>query len=329
MKIANGNPELEGAKTYKEFLNNRSYREDNKYNRSLWKDLGGDKNSNTRMIEGNIDSKHIVDGKGYKKLSTKELKDYIKKNPKKFLRGAGKLSLGVSGVYIGGKLLRNNAENSKSNSIDNSEKILVSAGAIGSGIKTARTELKKVKQNDVIGRSKIDQFSSGSFRKKALLAAKTKKNIINLEGSLLDSTTPMSHEYGHILNSKNPRTRKVGMRIRRLQNQENKTTSNRFFGKAKSTWNIARLNNSIVSEEKNAWKNGINALKRNGATSEDLKYTNKYKNAALDTYKSSRNLKIVSKVYDMFKSKNSVNPIESLMKDRKYKWNAVDLGSNL
>lgn len=27
--------------------------------------------------------------------------------------------------------------------------------------------------------------------------------------------------------------------------------------------------------------------------------------------------------------KNSVNPIESLMKDRKYKWNAVDLGSNL
>lgn len=164
---------------------------------------------------------------------------------------------------------------------------------------------------------------------KALLAAKTKKNIINLEGSLLDSTTPMSHEYGHILNSKNPRTKKVGMRIRRLQNQENKTTSNRFFGKAKSTWNIARLNNSIVSEEKNAWKNGINALKRNGATSEDLKYTNKYKNAALDTYKSSRNLKIVSKVYDMFKSKNSVNPIESLMKDRKYKWNAVDLGSNL
>lgn len=146
---------------------------------------------------------------------------------------------------------------------------------------------------------------------------------------MLDSTTPMSHEYGHILNSKNPRTKKVGMRIRRLQNQENKTTSNRFFGKAKSTWNIARLNNSIVSEEKNAWKNGINALKRNGATSEDLKYTNKYKNAALDTYKSSRNLKIVSKVYDMFKSKNSVNPIESLMKDRKYKWNAVDLGSNL
>ena len=76
------------------------------------------------------------------------------------------LPICVSGVYIGGKLLRNNAENSKSNSIDNSEKILVSAGAIGSGIKTARTELKKVKQNDVIGRSKIDQFSSGSFRKK-------------------------------------------------------------------------------------------------------------------------------------------------------------------
>lgn len=167
MKIANGNPELEGAKTYKEFLNNSSYRKDNRYNRSLWKDLGGDKNSNTRMIEGNIDSKYIVDGKGYKKLSTKELKNYIKKNPKKFLRGAGKLSLGVSGVYVGGKLLRNNAENSKSNSIDNSEKFLAGAGAVGAGIKTAKTELKKVEQNDIINRSRIDRFSSGSLRKRA------------------------------------------------------------------------------------------------------------------------------------------------------------------
>lgn len=163
---------------------------------------------------------------------------------------------------------------------------------------------------------------------KALLAARSKRNIINLEGSLLDSTAPLSHEYGHILNSKDPRAKRVGMRIKRLQNQRNKAP-NGFFGKARSVWNTARLNNSIVSEEKNAWRNGINALKRNGATSTDLKYTNKYKNAALDTYKSSRNLRIASKVYDMFKSKNSVNPIESLMKDRKYKWNAVDLGSNL
>lgn len=49
----------------------------------------------------------------------------------------------------------------------------------------------------------------------------------------------------------------------------------------------------------------------------------------LDTYKSSRNLKIASKIYDIFKSKNSINPIESLIRDRRYKWNAVDLGSNL
>lgn len=164
---------------------------------------------------------------------------------------------------------------------------------------------------------------------KALLAARTKKNIINLEGSLLDSTIPMSHEYGHILNSKSSKTKKIGMRIRRLQNQNNKVTSNRFLDKAKSAWNVARLNNSIVSEEKNAWKNGISALKRNGATPKDLEYANKYKTAALDTYKSSRNLKIASKIYDIFKSKNSINPIESLIRDRRYKWNAVDLGSNL
>lgn len=115
---------------------------------------------------------------------------------------------------------------------------------------------------------------------KALLAARTKKNIINLEGSLLDSTIPMSHEYGHILNSKSSKTKKIGMRIRRLQNQDNKVTSNRFLDKAKSAWNVARLNNSIVSEEKNAWKNGISALKRNGATPKDLEYANKYKTAA-------------------------------------------------
>ena len=164
---------------------------------------------------------------------------------------------------------------------------------------------------------------------KALSVAKLKKNIINLEGSLLKSTIPLSHEYGHILNSSNPSTRKVGMRIKRLQQNKVSNSNKGFIGKIKSAWNDTRLDNSIVTEEKNAWRNGIDALKRNGANSIDLNYANKYKNAALDTYKSSRNLRFASRIYDIFKPKNSINPIESLMKDRKYKWNAIDLGSNL
>ena len=167
---------------------------------------------------------------------------------------------------------------------------------------------------------------------KALSAAKSKKNIINVEGSLLSSTIPLSHEYGHILNYKNPKTRKIGIRIRRLQSQNNNNNNNNvkgLIGQIKSTWNEARLGNSIVTEEKNAWKNGLSALKRNGVTSKEIEYANKYRNAALDTYKSSRNLRVTSKIYDLFKSKNSINPIESLMKDRKYKWNAIDLGSNI
>lgn len=165
MKIANGNPELGGAKTYDEFLKNQYDGVDNKYNRSLWKDLGGDKNSNTRMIEGDIDSKFIKGGRGYKKLSVKELANYIKNNPKKFLRGSGKLIIGTGGVVLGGKLIKDNAKNSNSKSKDIAEKSIVTAGALGLGAKVGRDSFINALQKDAVDKARLENFGYGSNKK--------------------------------------------------------------------------------------------------------------------------------------------------------------------
>lgn len=57
--------------------------------------------SGTRIFEGDIESKYIKGGKGYKKNSLKEVGKYIKKNPKRFAKGLGKAALGTS-LLVGG-----------------------------------------------------------------------------------------------------------------------------------------------------------------------------------------------------------------------------------
>lgn len=55
----------------------------------------------TEVIEGDIASKFIKGGKGYEKNSLKKVAKYVKNNPKRFAKGAGKAALGVATVGTG------------------------------------------------------------------------------------------------------------------------------------------------------------------------------------------------------------------------------------
>lgn len=74
-------------------FNPMSKRQANKY---YDKFSGAKGTSGTRIFEGDIESKYIKGGKGYKKNSLKEVGKYIKKNPKRFAKGLGKAALGTS-----------------------------------------------------------------------------------------------------------------------------------------------------------------------------------------------------------------------------------------
>lgn len=129
------NPELRGAKNPKDFWNTR------KKNASLgaiftpeYDDLTPVQkkvaemefktlNDDTHVFKGDIDSKHIVGGKGYKKRTMKQVMNYIKKNPKRFGKEAAKVAAGLAAVGYGTKkaidLIK---EDKKKRSNDNKKK---------------------------------------------------------------------------------------------------------------------------------------------------------------------------------------------------------------
>lgn len=117
------NPELRGAKTveeYAEILRKKVYKEAEKKGYKLdpikkifldsnindkassdYKQLG----ENTHIFKGDISSKNIVGGVGYKKRGIKDIARYIKNNPGRFGKEAGKVALGAGAVAYGGKKL--------------------------------------------------------------------------------------------------------------------------------------------------------------------------------------------------------------------------------
>ena len=115
------NPEMAGAKSAKEYAdliregktpngNDKMIAENypgkvNQYAKRKWNNLSGAKGTNgTRIFEQDIDPSKIKGSKSYKKNSLKEVKEYIKKNPKRFIKGAGK-SVAGAGLIIGGTAL--------------------------------------------------------------------------------------------------------------------------------------------------------------------------------------------------------------------------------
>ena len=83
--------------------------------KDYWNNFSGAKGTTgTRIFEGDIESKYIKGGEGYKKNSLKEIIKYAKKNPKRFLKGSGKALAGLSllggGVAIATKDSKKNSK---------------------------------------------------------------------------------------------------------------------------------------------------------------------------------------------------------------------------
>jgi len=103
------NPELLGAKNWKEYHERRpkSLLEDvlgedmSKYmSKDAYKALG----EGTHVFDHDIDPSKIVGGKGYKRRSLKDVKRYIKNNPKRFAKGAAPVAVGAGVIATGAAL---------------------------------------------------------------------------------------------------------------------------------------------------------------------------------------------------------------------------------
>lgn len=107
-----GNPELKGttsAKEYYEKVVKRSMESD-----IPWKDLNPIEKlrvkqtfnalgEGTQVIRGDVASKNIVGGQGYKKRTLGQVGKYIKNNPLRFAKEAGKVGLSLGAIGLAGK----------------------------------------------------------------------------------------------------------------------------------------------------------------------------------------------------------------------------------
>lgn len=105
MKVVN-NPENRGAKTVKEIKQKLKAGEIPSTGAlGEAKTLNKFLNKNTVTIEGDIASKYIKGGQGYKSQTLKGVAKHIKENPKQFARGVGKAGLGIGLAAGGAKLM--------------------------------------------------------------------------------------------------------------------------------------------------------------------------------------------------------------------------------
>lgn len=103
-----GNPEFDNSRAYKEYIKKGGIKMESEF-----KDLSGERNSRTVLVEGKIGAERIKGSKKYQKNSLKEVSNYIKNNPKRFAKGIGKAVIG-SGAVIGGvKLIKDDKSNDK------------------------------------------------------------------------------------------------------------------------------------------------------------------------------------------------------------------------
>lgn len=104
------NPELRGSKTSEEYWNNRpksrklgkKYEDlSNKEKKLVNKQFKG-LDEGTIVIKGDVDPKYIKGSESYQPLTIEEFRDYIKNNPSRFGKEAGKLGAGLllSGIGI-------------------------------------------------------------------------------------------------------------------------------------------------------------------------------------------------------------------------------------
>lgn len=110
------NPELRGTTNAKDFYNKMrnnmdelqkvmapEYEKLDPITKKTLKNSYNSLDSGTHIFKGDIDSSHIVGGKGYKKRTLKQVAKYIKNNPKRFGKEAVKVATGAALLGYGVK----------------------------------------------------------------------------------------------------------------------------------------------------------------------------------------------------------------------------------
>lgn len=144
-----GNPEFDNFRSFEEYRKRGGIK-----SAAEFKDLSGEKSSRTVLIDGKLGAERIKGSKKYQKNSLKEIGKYIKKNPKRFAKGAGKVLVGAGSIMAGAKLLKgNNSDSEVSNNL-----IGATAGTLV-GSKIIRDSNKKFKKLDKYIKDNVDTLS--------------------------------------------------------------------------------------------------------------------------------------------------------------------------
>ena len=133
--------------------------------------------------------------------------------------------------------------------------------------------------------------------KKVLNELGKNRKLINLKTDYYKSNPTLAHEIGHRINkdSKNKFERKISELYNNPQSQIT-DNSKSVMNKIKDIYNTGK--NSIVTslEERNAWKNGINLMKKNGASKEEIKLAKRRAKLGVSTYDLGNSEKLLNKL---------------------------------
>lgn len=143
-------------------------------------------------------------------------------------------------------------------------------------------------------------------KKKVIGAIASKRHIINLSRKFDERPDILAHELGHKLNEKSPKTKEIRELHKKAQNKlnkildkENKEGGLRLKDQISKIYNTGKERRYQPKEEMNAWKNGIELMRRNGASEEELGLTKEIAKKAVDKYKVDNNREL----YKSFKWK--------------------------
>lgn len=162
-----GNPEFNNAKTFNEYIKFKTGtdniknipKEKLKELKDNWRDLGGDNNSRTIMLDGKLGPENFKNSNKFRKNSIKEIAKYIKSNPGRFTKGIGKVGIGASSILAGTELIRNSKKDTvKDNMI---------GGIIGGVVakKFIKESNKNIKEKENLLKYKIENENKNIDRK--------------------------------------------------------------------------------------------------------------------------------------------------------------------
>lgn len=123
--------------------------------------------------------------------------------------------------------------------------------------------------------------------KKVAGELKKGKRLINLRGNYDESNPVLSHEIGHLINKTGTnREKKISELSEEYRGYNPNKEDRKILGskKLKLIKELGKKAIIISKEERNAWKNGIDLMKKSGATKEEIKLAKKRGKLGVKSY---------------------------------------------